>query len=609
MKNLRSDLFIYLSLSFLLFIYLVLRAIFVPMAHDEIATFHYYVQTADYLPFMAHWDMNNHVVNSALTSLFYPVFGASAFGLRLANLLMFPLFCIYLWKTANLIPGKTVRRIFIITLLFSHGFLEFFSLSRGYGMSMAFLMPVLYYTLRATTEFTTRRMMAAMGWGIVATLANMTLLNTFLILTGWLLMVVWLSWQVPGTARKLVNTLWLALTGLIPAIFFAIMSFKARDLGLLYTGGAKGFFTDTVRTLVPRLTGIDNDFLYFVLALLFIIITAYGIFSGIREKTMFRPNLVLLFFLCCNILSYWLLNRIFHVNYPENRVALYLFPLFAGALCFAVGDLTDVTGRKGFLVILAPLIFFPVHFAYSVNLTHSGFYIEDPVPVSFYNAVKAAHIAGDYPPTVGGHRLRHFCWSFNDFRNGGTESQVYFDDYPGKMEDFQVVDGTDLPEFSGKYSVLLRYAPNDRFLLKRNTRVARLLVSSSTIPGTQGEIVDEYYTLFSGSLDTLQGKSIYIGFEGRIESPSVPFEAWIVAEARDSTGQAMCYEKLALNWLRPEWKGDKAYMTNGILIADLPRSVMKLQLYLWNMKRANFRISNARIEVFRLFDNGYPVAR
>ena len=509
MKNHRPDLFIYLSLSFLLFIYLVLRAIFVPMAHDEIATFHYYVQTADFLPFIAHWDMNNHVVNSALSTLFYSVFGVSAFGLRLANLLTFPLFCFFLWKTGLLFPGRVARWAFWISLLLSHGFMEFFSLSRGYGMSMAFLMPVLYYVLLAAEEFSTRRMLSAMLWAMLSTLVQSHILNTFLILSGWFFLQIWFTKTGSSLLQKLANTLWLMLIGMTPAIFFAMISFKAREMGLLYTGGSKGFFADTVRTLMPKLTGIDNMVLYIICLSVCLFILGYAIYLILREKSLFRPGLVMPFLLGLNILSYWMLNKLFHVNYPENRVAVYLFPLFTGALCYAVGDLAGKTRLKAILVFLLPILFFPVHFVYSLNFTHSEFYIEDPIPVSFYEAVRSSHKSGEYPPTVGGHRLRHFCWSFNDFRNGGKESQVYYDDYPGQIEDFQVVDGSELKKFETNYSVLLKYEPNDRLLLKRKTDVNRTLLTSENINDTGNEVTDEYYTLFSGTLDTLTWKNIY----------------------------------------------------------------------------------------------------
>ena len=75
MRRLPKEPVLFVLLSALNWAYLILRAVYVPMAHDEIATFHYYVQTADFMPFIAHWDMNNHFVNSALTTLFYSAFG------------------------------------------------------------------------------------------------------------------------------------------------------------------------------------------------------------------------------------------------------------------------------------------------------------------------------------------------------------------------------------------------------------------------------------------------------------------------------------------------------------------------------------------------------
>ena len=600
MNNRSADLILYLLLSFLVWMYLIMRAIHVPFAHDEIATFHYYVQTGEFLPFLSHWDMNNHVVNSALSALFYSLFGLSPLVLRLANLLAFPIFCLYLWKNGKLIPGTAARWIFIASLLLSHGLAEFFSLSRGYGLSIAFLMPALYFTLKATEAFSLRRMLAAMGWAILATLSNLALINTFLILTAWMLLLIWSPSRLRGTSRKLSGTLLLVLTGLAPVALFALISFKARSMGLLYTGGSKGFFTETVKTLIPKLTGFDHWIVYAVVGALFLFAAGYGIYRIIRTHAILHPDLVFLTFLSANILSYWALNRFFQVNYPENRVALYLFPLFAGAVCFAAGGLSEQLNRRYLALLAAPLLFFPVHFAYSLNLNHSDFYIEDPVPVAFFDAVKAAHEPGEYPPTVGGHRLRHFCWSFHDFQNRGTESQLTFSDYPGTTEDFQIVDGSEISKFSKDYALLLRYPPNDRCLLKRNGPLSRTRIAASAIPDTPQPVTEEFFSLFGGPADTLAGKTLYIGFTGMIEAASSPFEAWIVAEVRDAAGTAVCYEKLALNWLRPEWKGERIYLKNGILVPVLPAEARLLKVYLWNVRRAPFRCEKGRIEVYQV---------
>ena len=60
-----------------LFIYIALRASLIPLIHDEAATFFYYIQTGVYLPPEAHLAANNHILNSALGSISFHIFGSS----------------------------------------------------------------------------------------------------------------------------------------------------------------------------------------------------------------------------------------------------------------------------------------------------------------------------------------------------------------------------------------------------------------------------------------------------------------------------------------------------------------------------------------------------
>ena len=44
-----------------IFIFIVLRAFFIPFSHDEAATFFFYIQSGNYLPYKAHVYTNNHM--------------------------------------------------------------------------------------------------------------------------------------------------------------------------------------------------------------------------------------------------------------------------------------------------------------------------------------------------------------------------------------------------------------------------------------------------------------------------------------------------------------------------------------------------------------------
>jgi hypothetical protein len=84
------DKLIFIAVSIIMAAFLVARAILVPMAHDEIATFYYFVQSGKVSPFLSNIDTNNHFLNSALTWVSYRFFGSSPLALRLPNLLFIP---------------------------------------------------------------------------------------------------------------------------------------------------------------------------------------------------------------------------------------------------------------------------------------------------------------------------------------------------------------------------------------------------------------------------------------------------------------------------------------------------------------------------------------
>ena len=70
----------------LVFAMVCVRSACIPLAHDEVGTFYYYIQTGNFLPYHAHNDANNHVLNSCLGWICFKFFGDSYFVLRLPNL-------------------------------------------------------------------------------------------------------------------------------------------------------------------------------------------------------------------------------------------------------------------------------------------------------------------------------------------------------------------------------------------------------------------------------------------------------------------------------------------------------------------------------------------
>jgi hypothetical protein len=95
----------------------------------------------------ANPDANNHILNSILAGISHKYLGYSAFSIRLPNLLSFLLYAFFVYKIGEKLKQNLSQWGFYMGMLFPIYFIQFFALSRGYGMSMAFLIGSIYYTL------------------------------------------------------------------------------------------------------------------------------------------------------------------------------------------------------------------------------------------------------------------------------------------------------------------------------------------------------------------------------------------------------------------------------------------------------------------------------
>jgi hypothetical protein len=334
LKNTRAEVYGYFLLCLALWVYLILRAIHVPLAHDEISTFHRYVHTGHFMPPGAHPDANNHVLNSALTWVFFTLFGSSALVLRLANLLFAPLFFYFWFRIASQLKHIAVRWIFILSFVCSTYFLEFFALSRGYGMSMALLAGSLWHVIKWLQVQQQRDRVMALIWLLLAVAANLTLVNTLLLLSGGLMLQL-----LSNKEKRAIGLLTIILLGFVPAAVYTALLLHMKKLGLLYYGNSSGFWQLTVKSLAAVITESER-LRYPIYALLLFFLACVLMISKIRKpifswKDLFSSTYLFYLLLVGNLVAVILSAKLFHANYPEDRTGLYFFPFLIGAVCFS----------------------------------------------------------------------------------------------------------------------------------------------------------------------------------------------------------------------------------------------------------------------------------
>jgi hypothetical protein len=136
--------------SVILMTYSLARAAMVPLTYDEAATYQWYVDT-DLLSMLDLSSPTNHLLNTLLVRLSHSVGGGLEVILRAPSLLGHLL---YLLFSALLLHGLHHRFVAIagfLLLNLNPYVVDYFSLSRGYGLGLGLLMAALYFLVRLVT--------------------------------------------------------------------------------------------------------------------------------------------------------------------------------------------------------------------------------------------------------------------------------------------------------------------------------------------------------------------------------------------------------------------------------------------------------------------------
>jgi hypothetical protein len=329
---------------------------------------------------MAQTTANNHVLNTILMGISSLLIGKSELALRLPNVLSFGLYliaCYYLLKDSKnyflILLGSSV---FILNPFL----IEFFSLARGYGISMGCMMISIYFTLRNSFQYESFQVFVkdyklAILFASLAVLANLSVIN-YLIATilVFILQYVLLSkksskiiQQKPINKNILLITIIPVLTGLLMLLFLSLKN-------QLYIGE---------QTLNATLNSTIENSLYFSTyptwvfeSIKYVVIVSFpiGLISIIFKKDYFGKFFIITTLILFVIIGLILEHYLFHANYPGGRTALIFIPLFGLFIYYFILHIREYYLRnKGFVILCslgltAPLLF---HFTNNMNLFYT----------------------------------------------------------------------------------------------------------------------------------------------------------------------------------------------------------------------------------------------
>ena len=579
---------VYTATSLAVFTYLILRACLVPPVHDEAATFMHYIQRNEWMPFKAHWDANNHILNSFLSAIFFKMFGQHLWSLRLASLLFFPLYAFFVFKISTFLKHKNVQVGFLAGMLLVHNLMEYFAYARGYAMSMALLMGSIYFALKYFQSFEAKKLAPFYIFSALALIANLTLFNTTLILHG----IIFLSFLKNKNSWGL--KVFYLILGAIPIIFVAYLSLEMKKLGLLYYGSNKGFYDVTVWSLVILI--YDNW--QPVIGIFFVVLSmlSFGFLfgGGFKEKIsiwFFSDRWFFASLFIGNIAATFLLQLIMKVNYPEDRTAMYFYFFLVMFFCFSL----DYLSRKGLSNLGLVWLVFPLHFIVNINLSHSSYWWYEHLPDSFYREVKKR--AGDHPEkmSVGGYVLTEMIWTYYNKQNGGYLNDLQTKDYPSFYYDYLILYDDNSNAFAqDHYNTLLVSPISGLRLMERKEKIQLDPVFEFTHPDILNDTSEFINFIEQDSLKKY--KNLCVDFSCHFQNSDPFFYGFITLNA-SLQGNGLI-ESQEFHYFRAEW--NKGYdFHHRIYMEDISKSYDRVVLYFWNPRKKVINMTNIKVQLLK----------
>jgi len=567
----------------------IARCALVPFAHDEVATFNFYIQPGRFLPFLSHVDAMGHFLLSAASWLSFKLFGSSPLALRLPLIVSFLVLCVGVVKLCNLFSSLLPKLLCMAVFLLSYNFLAFYSLARGYGISMAFLVLALFYFYCYIRHFSFRHFWKFLLFGQLALAANLTLVMVLLVATGFVLVFQFrhkklLSFQ---------NLLLLPHFALIG--FWVKFGFYLQANGALYYGGGDSYWQVTFQSLIETIA-LKSSLVTASFVLLFTVATMHFFYYVVKEKLsyLWRSNFAITYvFFCTLVIAFYLLKKLLGVNYPEDRTGLFFYVLFALLFPFLVSE-TEATWRRMFVSIPALLA---LHFVLQVNCRVHPWRIYETIPREFFTTLLREQAVSAQPITIGAHRLREFIYGFLNYN---SPQKLGYATSPEALQmncDYALAYAQDKPWYDKYYTELA--AENDwgfRLLKRKRPLLREPLITLNNEKVFSGNY--EYYNAFE-QLDTTFGSihPLIAEFDFTVEKAPQPFNAWLVAEISDASEKGdNVFVRIPLNLLHYDWNATgrtKLCLVTG----NIPVKIKRIVCYLWNIEKQEI---NIRMHGFRL---------
>ena len=586
--NLNRNIFAVTAL--LVFIYLTIRSITVPISHDEAATFFHYIQSNKFIPYYTLWDANNHFLNSLLVYPLYKLFGSDLFWLRLPNLLAFPVYALFAYKLTRDIKSHLVQLITSIALITAPFLIEFFGQSRGYGLSFALMMGAIYYVNVFIKSKSPHHQFFIWFFIALTVMANMSLMNTFLMILGGVFLLLLFKGN-----KNYSRSNWIVFVafGLIPFLFATKYALDMKEMRLLYYGLGDGFVPVTVKSLFRFGFDTESMTLAWIATIIGLIASVTLIVAFARKHFNFaNAGMIAAVFLLGNAVGSILLNQIMDVNFPEDRIAIYFLLLFILTFGYFVQLVSTKYDWFKWTAIL--LIAFPISMLAQLNLNHTLGWVIYPVSIDAYDYFNAEREKSDTPLIISGDRLLEMSWGYHNVRAdemGVPFAQDWRDTL--HLSDYILCHPKNCVKSESDYDLVFEDASNMK-IYKRKADL-KLTPVFNLDSGLYFNDDQEYHNILDINNDSINRNANILELEIKVSSPNIPLNTEIIITSSSSTNNKLYYDFIPLKWIQTQWDGQTLRFRRPI---SLPLESERFLIYFWNIDKVPQEITVTDVRLY-----------
>ncbi len=322
------------------FLFILTKAHVSSFTHDESYTYNFYVHSS-FMDILSHKNSytNNHLLNTLLMKYSEMLFGSSELALRLPNLIMYLVFCVYLFLLFKRSDPWLRLSVFII-IIANVGLIDFFGLARGYGISIGFMVMSLYHLVQSFYSKNKIHLLLFNLAALMAILGNFTLLDYYLAAILTFNCIKFYEYRF--VSKKQFNFYDVNKINLLLFLFMFIVLYEPVRRVVTFNqfdfGGTTGFMNDTLQALVITVfshthIGAVETVIIKALILLLLTIPLLIIMKQIyNRKTEFfeenKPLIIVNLILIAIFVEIIMQHLLLKTDYLIGRFALFLFPLF-----------------------------------------------------------------------------------------------------------------------------------------------------------------------------------------------------------------------------------------------------------------------------------------